>query len=85
MHFGFDLPHLRRTQQREIGHAVGDCLPVQRLQLRHLRRIGNDDLAATLMRNAAPFAKVVQHVSAAHAQLRFQAAGRVVNAGMNYA
>src|SRR5207245_4060762 len=76
-----DLAELVRVQPAQARYAVGGSPALELLQPQKLAGVGGDDqLAATLGRDAALVAVVVQLPGALHAQPRLQRAGRVVDA-----
>ena len=68
----------------QIEHAIGLGMGPDRLQLQgFLRRGCNDEFAAIAMRNAVIGAVLVKRLLAADAHPRHQAAGRIVDAGVD--
>ena len=84
-HRGFQLPRLGAVDQYEIVDAVRRRLGLQRLQRRDAPGFrGDDHLAEAAVRHAAARAIVVERVAAGDAEPRLEAAGRVVDAGVDH-
>lgn len=72
-------------QHLHVGDAVGLGMCLDGGELGHLLRPRRDDqLAAIAMRDAAAAAVVVELVLAGDAELRHQAAGGIIDAGMDH-
>ena len=74
-----------RRQQGQVGHPVGGGAALDGFELARLLLVGrHDQLAAAGVRHAALPAIVVEHVLALDAGARHQAAGGVVDAGVDH-
>src|SRR6185295_18794721 len=77
-------PRLRCLEPLQIHHAVGRRLGLQRREVADLRRGGGHyQLADAAVADAARLAVVIEPLAPGHAQPRFPAAGRIVDAGVD--
>ena len=80
----FEPPCLRAVKAAQVVDAVGDRGggdPVELLVL--ARRGSHHELAASDARHAVEFGEGIEHLATGHAEARLEAAGRIVQAGMN--
>jgi hypothetical protein len=81
---GLTPPDRRRIDELDVTRSVGERLAMDRLELSDLGVIGGDqDLAAAPVRQPEPRAALVQLIATGDAQPRLEAAGRIVQAGVD--
>ena len=82
---GFHRLGLGLRQKGEVGHAIGGGAGLDGGEFAGLLLAGGDyQLGAILMRQAALTAVIIEHLFAGDAVLRHQAAGRVIDPGMDH-